>query len=81
MRLFACLISWGIRTPWNVEKLDRELSEVVNFIWQDDLPEQHAMDALSGLGCLLPHRWGKVPIARSYLATGRRRGCEWKRYP
>ena len=46
LRLFVCLTSWGIRTSGNVEKLGLELSEFINHFWQDDLPEQHAMDAL-----------------------------------
>ena len=72
MRFFVYLIRWGIRTPRNVEELDLELSEFINHLWQDDLPEQHAMDALSGFGRLLPHCRGKLPIARSYFANWRK---------
>ena len=46
-----------------------ELSEFINHFEQDDLPEQHAMDALSALGCLLPQCRGKLPMARSYFAV------------
>ena len=72
LRFFVYLISWGIRTPRNVEELDLELAEFVNHLWQDDLPEQHAMDALSGFARLLPHCRGKLPIARSYFANWRK---------
>ena len=72
LRFFIYLVDWGIRTPESVEELDLELAEFVNHLWQDDLPEQHAMDALSGFSRLLPHCRGKLPIARSYFANWRK---------
>ena len=67
-----CLTGWGIRASWNVEKPDLELSEFINHLWQNNLPEQHAMDALPALRCLPPQSQGELPMARSYSATGKK---------
>ena len=48
------------------------LSEFIDHFEQDDLPEQHAMDALSALGCLLPQCRGKPLMVKSYFAVWRK---------
>ena len=55
LRKFGYRINWSTRTPTTIAELDLLLDEMVNHSWQDDLPEQHAMDGLSGFARLLPH--------------------------
>ena len=62
---------WGRPAPTAVEELDHELAEFINHLWQDDMPEGAAADALSGFSRLLPHARNKLPISKAYFRNWR----------
>jgi len=58
--------------PTTVDELDYELSEFINHLYQDDLPEAKACDVVSGCYRLLPQTRRKLPLSKLYMDNWRK---------
>ena len=69
---FQYLHDFSIPLPGTLSKLDYELSEYINHLYQDDMPLNYGNDAVSGLKRLFPQCRRHLDLSELYMRNWRR---------